>query len=173
MSVFDNVRVGGHSQSRSDFFSDAVRLPWVQREESALRRSRGRSSTICNSRAWRTDASPICRSGRRSVSSLRGRWPRGRSCCCSTSRPGGLNHHEVEELGASVPSHPRRAPGHAAAGRASHGSGDVDLRSGRRTGSWPQDRRRRAGRGSDRIAKSFAPIWDRPYNDRRCSPCAD
>ena len=36
MSVFDNVRVGGHSQSRSDFFSDSVRLPWVRREESAL-----------------------------------------------------------------------------------------------------------------------------------------
>src|SRR5579872_2154802 len=36
MSVFDNVRVGGHSQSRSDFFSDTVRLPWVRREEDAL-----------------------------------------------------------------------------------------------------------------------------------------
>src|SRR6185437_1939613 len=33
MSVLDNVRVGGHSQSRGDFFSDAVRLPWVRREE--------------------------------------------------------------------------------------------------------------------------------------------
>ena len=29
MSVLDNVRVGGHSQSRSDFFSDALHLPWV------------------------------------------------------------------------------------------------------------------------------------------------
>ena len=36
MSVLDNLRVGGHSRSRSDFFSDAARLPWVQREEEAL-----------------------------------------------------------------------------------------------------------------------------------------
>ena len=36
MSVFDNVRVGGHSRSRSDFFSDALRLPWVRNEEKAL-----------------------------------------------------------------------------------------------------------------------------------------
>ena len=36
MSVLDNVRVGGHSRSRSDFFSDALHLPWVRREESAL-----------------------------------------------------------------------------------------------------------------------------------------
>ncbi len=39
MSVLDNVRVGGHSQSRSDFLSDALRLPWVRREEAALERS--------------------------------------------------------------------------------------------------------------------------------------
>jgi len=39
MSVFDNVRVGGHRKSRGDFFSDAFRLPWVRREESALSRS--------------------------------------------------------------------------------------------------------------------------------------
>ena len=42
MSVFDNVRIGGHSQSRSDFFSDSVRLPWVQaRGKRAGRRSLG------------------------------------------------------------------------------------------------------------------------------------
>jgi branched-chain amino acid transport system ATP-binding protein len=39
MSVLDNVRVGGHSQSRGDFFSDALHLPWVRREESALGQS--------------------------------------------------------------------------------------------------------------------------------------
>jgi branched-chain amino acid transport system ATP-binding protein len=32
LSVRDNVRVGAHAQSRSDFLSDALRLPWVQRE---------------------------------------------------------------------------------------------------------------------------------------------
>ena len=36
LSVFDNIRVGGHTSRRSDFLSDALRLPWVRREERAL-----------------------------------------------------------------------------------------------------------------------------------------
>jgi branched-chain amino acid transport system ATP-binding protein len=35
-SVLDNVRIGGHAGSRSDFVSDLLRLPWVQRNEVAL-----------------------------------------------------------------------------------------------------------------------------------------
>ena len=37
MSVLDNVMVGGHSQSGSDFLSNALALPWVRREEQVLR----------------------------------------------------------------------------------------------------------------------------------------
>ncbi len=33
LSVRDNIRIGAHSDSRSDPFSDAIRLPWVRREE--------------------------------------------------------------------------------------------------------------------------------------------
>ena len=29
MSVLDNVMVGVHSRTRSDFLSNALRLPWV------------------------------------------------------------------------------------------------------------------------------------------------
>lgn len=36
MSVRDNIRVGAHSASRSDFLSDALRLPWVRRGERAI-----------------------------------------------------------------------------------------------------------------------------------------
>jgi len=36
LSVRDNVLVGGHARSRSDFLSDALRLPWIGREERAL-----------------------------------------------------------------------------------------------------------------------------------------
>jgi branched-chain amino acid transport system ATP-binding protein len=36
LTVRDNVRVGGHARSRSDFFSDSLRLPWVRRQETAL-----------------------------------------------------------------------------------------------------------------------------------------
>ena len=35
-SVLDNVRLGGHAHSRGDFVSDALRLPWVRRQEAAL-----------------------------------------------------------------------------------------------------------------------------------------
>ncbi len=37
LSVLDNVMIGGHCRTRSDFFSNALRLPWVSREEAALR----------------------------------------------------------------------------------------------------------------------------------------
>ncbi|MCH8112551.1 MAG: ABC transporter ATP-binding protein [Proteobacteria bacterium] len=37
MTVLENVMVGGHSWAKSDFFSNAVRLPWVRREEQVLR----------------------------------------------------------------------------------------------------------------------------------------
>jgi branched-chain amino acid transport system ATP-binding protein len=36
MSVLDNVRVGSHPLGRTDFFSNAVRLPWTRSEEDAL-----------------------------------------------------------------------------------------------------------------------------------------
>jgi branched-chain amino acid transport system ATP-binding protein len=35
-SVLDNVRLGAHAHSRSDFVSDALHLPWVRREEAQL-----------------------------------------------------------------------------------------------------------------------------------------
>src|SRR5437016_2720824 len=36
MSVLRNVMLGAHSRSRSDFLSNALRLPWVSREEERL-----------------------------------------------------------------------------------------------------------------------------------------
>lgn len=36
-SVLENVLVGAHSRSRSDFLSDPLRLPWVRREDNAAR----------------------------------------------------------------------------------------------------------------------------------------
>ena len=35
-SVLDNVRIGAHAHSRSDFVSDTLRLPWARRQETAL-----------------------------------------------------------------------------------------------------------------------------------------
>jgi len=36
MSVLDNVRVGSHPLGRTDFLSNALRLPWTRREEQSL-----------------------------------------------------------------------------------------------------------------------------------------
>src|SRR5882757_5989804 len=36
MSVLDNVKVGSHPLGRTDFFSNALKLPWTRREENAL-----------------------------------------------------------------------------------------------------------------------------------------
>src|SRR5580698_5866910 len=35
-TVLDNIKIGGHARSRGDFVSDALRLPWVRRQEAAL-----------------------------------------------------------------------------------------------------------------------------------------
>jgi branched-chain amino acid transport system ATP-binding protein len=35
LSVLDNVRVGAHSRTKSDFISDALKLNWARREEAA------------------------------------------------------------------------------------------------------------------------------------------
>ncbi len=37
MTVRQNVMVGAHPRTRSDFLSNALRLPWVRREEAAIR----------------------------------------------------------------------------------------------------------------------------------------
>ena len=35
-SVLDNVRIGAHAHSRSDFVSDMLRLPWARRQETSV-----------------------------------------------------------------------------------------------------------------------------------------
>jgi branched-chain amino acid transport system ATP-binding protein len=35
-TVIDNIKIGGHARSRGDFVSDALRLPWVRRQEATL-----------------------------------------------------------------------------------------------------------------------------------------
>ncbi len=38
LSVLNNVMIGGHSRTKSDFVSNALRLPWVKREEIELKK---------------------------------------------------------------------------------------------------------------------------------------
>ena len=99
MSVFDNVRVGGHSRSRGDFLSDALHLPWVRREEKSLERS-----------AWELiDYLQLREVAHRQVADLPfGTQKRVELARALAARPklllldepaGGLNHHEVGDLG--------------------------------------------------------------------------
>jgi len=106
MSVLNNVRVGGHSRSRSDFLSDALRLPWVRREEAALGQT-----------AWDLiDYLDLRQVAHRRVADLPfGTQKRVELARALAARPklllldepaGGLNHNEVGDLGALI----RRIP---------------------------------------------------------------
>jgi branched-chain amino acid transport system ATP-binding protein len=99
MSVLDNVRVGGHRQSRSDFLSDALHLPFVVRRDRALTEA-----------AWElVDYLDLAEVAGQLVSSLPfGLQKRVELARALAARPklllldepaGGLNHNEVEELG--------------------------------------------------------------------------
>jgi branched-chain amino acid transport system ATP-binding protein len=50
-SVLDNVRIGGHARSRSDFVSDILHLPWVRREEQRLEKTAWRLLDLLELRA--------------------------------------------------------------------------------------------------------------------------
>src|SRR5262249_10278314 len=102
MSVIDNVRVGGHRLSRSDFFSDALHLPWVARQDRAL-----------DEIAWELiDYLPVhgARHARAADLPL-GRQKRVELARALAIKPklllldepaGGLNHVEVEGLGRMI-----------------------------------------------------------------------
>jgi len=99
MSVLDNIRVGGHHLGASDFLSNALRLPWVRREEARLEHL-----------AWELiDFLDLGEVSRRRVSELPfGLQKRVELARALAADPklllldepaGGLNHSEVEELG--------------------------------------------------------------------------
>lgn len=99
MSVIDNIRVGGHTQTRSDFISDSLRLPWVRRQEAAL-----------NKAVWELiDALDLREVASRVVADLpTGTQKRVELARALAARPklllldepaSGLNHYEIDELG--------------------------------------------------------------------------
>jgi branched-chain amino acid transport system ATP-binding protein len=98
MSVLDNVMVGGHCNTRSGFLSNALRLPWVRREDRDLR---GRAADAIALLGLQDVA-------HRPVSDLPfGRQKRVELARALLSRPklllldepaAGLNHEEVDAL---------------------------------------------------------------------------
>ena len=102
MSVLDNVMVGGHCQSSSDFLSNALRLPWVKTEEDGLAET-----------AWELieylDLADVAYT--RVADLPFGTQKRVEMARALASKPklllldepaGGLNHDEVEGLGALI-----------------------------------------------------------------------
>ena len=99
MSVFDNIRVGCHRLGRSDFISNAFRLPWVRGET---------EETDATARELIAFLDLGAVSERRAVDLAFGLQKRVELARALASRPklllldepaGGLNHREVEELG--------------------------------------------------------------------------
>jgi branched-chain amino acid transport system ATP-binding protein len=99
MSVLDNIRVGGHRRSRGNFFSDALGLPGAVRRDAAL-----------TDIAWElVEYFDLRDVTARLVSDLPfGLQKRVELARALAAKPklllldepaGGLNHHEVEELG--------------------------------------------------------------------------
>ncbi|HEX3208168.1 MAG TPA: ABC transporter ATP-binding protein [Geminicoccaceae bacterium] len=102
LSVLDNVLVGGHCRSRSDFLSDALRLPWVGRAE---RRARLRAESLLTETGLEgVAATPV---GALTFA-MQKRVELARALAIEPSLllldepAGGLNHAEIQELARQI-----------------------------------------------------------------------
>jgi branched-chain amino acid transport system ATP-binding protein len=99
MSVFDNIRAGSHHLGSSDFFSNALKLPWVKREAQGL-------DEVAEELIAFLDLGPM--RDRRVADLAFGLQKRVELARALAAKPklllldepaGGLNHGEVEGLG--------------------------------------------------------------------------
>ena len=148
MSVLDNVKVGAHARGRNSPLSDAVTLPSARREERDRdRTARAMLAFVGLEHAGALPAAGLSFAARKRVELARALAAQPQLLLLDEPA-GGLNHDEVAELGVLIRAIRDSAAHHRAPGRASHGSGDEPLRSGRGAQFRPRDRRRRPGRGT-------------------------
>ena len=104
MSVLDNVMIGGHSLTRADYLSNALRLPWIRREEAGLRERAWELLDFLDLDAFAHVAVESLTFGTKKRVEL-ARSLAGQPKLLLMDEPaGGLNHEEVEKLGALIKS---------------------------------------------------------------------
>ena len=102
LTVLDNVMLGGHARTRSDFLSDALRLPWVRRTETSLRdtaRAMLEQLELENIALRPVAGLPF---GLRKRVELARALAGKPALLCLDEPAGGLNHGDVAELGALI-----------------------------------------------------------------------
>ena len=100
MSVLQNVMIGVHARTRSDFLSNALRLPWVTREERGMREAAMEMLAFLELEAVAAHPAAGLPFGTLKRVEL-ARALAGRPKLLLVDEPaGGLNHEEVAALGA-------------------------------------------------------------------------